>query len=358
MTVAMQAAMVVVGGTLLSGKIASNRAKDPKAAIGSGTSPSLSPGEGAPFTPVEGSELQDFGDFEYTNMIEPEGGDQEQVLALLQQLGLDNGVMNAAYGGELEYKAGGGGIGSLMNPEELEEFLAAIGGAGKRPQMSDVMDFTSIAEPDLVDTMKAKPTTAEISRLLMQDETMNFANSLKPEIAEIIPEFETAVAGVMTDKLPLEEVPTGLLENANIGLINYAETNPAMFTAGLGALTSVLTAALRDMPEQQGSSVRTQTLPGNAARRRNQLQNITPVGGSNVTFAKNGKVLQRPMFMPHGGPMNGPGGPKDDLIPVMASNGEYMLSKAAVDAAGNGSHAKGVAVLDKFNNMGNKRYGV
>ena len=358
MTVAMQAAMVVVGGTLAAGKIASNRAKDPKAAIGSGTSPSLSPGEGAPFTPVEGSELQDFGDFEYTNMIEPEGGDQEQVLALLQQLGLDNGVMNAAYGGELEYKAGGGGIGSLMNPEELEEFLAAIGGAGKRPQMSDVMDFTSIAEPDLVDTMKAKPTTAEISRLLMQDETMNFANSLKPEIAEIIPEFETAVAGVMTDKLPLEEVPTGLLENANIGLINYAETNPAMFTAGLGALTSVLTAALRDMPEQQGSSVRTQTLPGNAARRRNQLQNITPVGGSNVTFAKNGKVLQRPMFMPHGGPMNGPGGPKDDLIPVMASNGEYMLSKAAVDAAGNGSHAKGVAVLDKFNNMGNKRYGV
>ena len=29
------------------------------------------------------------------------------------------------------------------------------------------------------------------------------------------------------------------------------------------------------------------------------------------------------------------------LYPVMASNGEYMLSKAAVDAAGGGSHAKG-----------------
>ena len=366
MTVAMKAALVVVGGTLLSSKIASNRAGDPKGPIGSGTSPSLSPGEGAPFTPVEGSELKDFGDFEYTNMIEPEGEDQEQVLALLQQLGLDNGVMNAAYGGELEYKAGGGGIGSLMTPEELEEFLAAIGGAGKRPQMSDVIDFTSIAEPDLVDTMKAKPTTAEISRLLnsdhqrllMQDETMNFANSLKPEIAEITPEFETDVPGVMTDELPLEQAPTGLLENANIGLINYAEANPEMFEAGIGAIGNVLTAALRDMPEQQGSNVRTQTLPGNAARRRNQLQNITPVGGSNVTFAKNGKVLQRPMFMPQGGPMNGPGGPKDDLIPVMASNGEYMLSKAAVDAAGNGSHAKGIAVLDKFNNMGNKRYGV
>lgn len=341
MTVAMQAAMVVVGGTLLSGKIASNRAKDPKAAIGSGTSPSLSPGEGAPFTPVEGSELKDFGDFEYTNMIEPEGGDQEQVLALLQQLGLDNGVMNAAYGGKLEYKAGGGGIGGLMTPEELEELLTSIGGAGKRPEMSDVIDFTSIAEPDLADVMEQQ----------IMDKTM--IEDFNP----IMQNPSDLIAGI-TPEVSMEEVPTGLLENANIGLENFATDNPAMFNAGLGALTSVLTAALKDMPEQKGSQVSTRTLPGNAARRRNQLQNITPVGGSNVTFAKNGKVLQRPMFMPHGGPMNGPGGPKDDLIPVMASNGEYMLSKAAVDAAGNGSHAKGIAVLDKFNNMGNKRYGV
>ena len=102
----------------------------------------------------------------------------------------------------------------------------------------------------------------------------------------------------------------------------------------------------------------TKTLPaGNAARRRNQLENITPLGGSSVTFAKNGKVLQRPMFMPHGGTIHGPGGPRDDLVPVMASNGEYMLSKAAVDAAGDGSHAMGIARLNKFNEMGNRRYG-
>ena len=46
-----------------------------------------------------------------------------------------------------------------------------------------------------------------------------------------------------------------------------------------------------------------------------------------------------------------------DLIPVMASNGEYMLSKAAVDAAGDGSHAMGIARLNEFNEMGNQRYG-
>tara|TARA_R110002111_G_scaffold115514_1_gene176467 strand:+ start:4020 stop:5042 length:1023 start_codon:yes stop_codon:yes gene_type:complete len=339
MTTAVTAALVAVGGTLLAGKIQSNRAKDPKAAIGSGTSPSLSPGEGGQYTPVAGSELQDFGDFQYENMTEPEGGDEEQLLAMLQQMGMDGGVVNAAYGGELEYKAGGGGIGDLLQPEQLDKLLAAIGGAGERPNM-DVIDFTSVAEPDLADIMVAQ---------LAED-----PNNL---ITNFTPEFETDVSGVMTDELSLEEVPTGMLENAKIGIENYAVDNPEMFSAGLGALSDVVMAALRDMPERKGSNVRTQTLPGNASRRRSQLQNISPIGGSSVTFAKNGSALQRPMFMPQGGAMNGPGGPKDDLIPVMASNGEYMLSKAAVDAAGNGSHAMGIANLNKFNDMGNKRYG-
>ena len=327
------AALVTVGGTLLAGKIQSNRAKDPKAAIGSGTSPSLQPGDGAPFTPIEGSAVQNFGDFEYENMAEPElnkEAQEAQLLALLQEAGFGaEGLANLAFGGKVEYKAGGGGIGSLMNSEELEELLAAIGGAGKRPEMSDVIDFTSIAEPDLADTMVAQ----------LAEDPKNLLADFSPEIG-----------------MP-EEVPTGMLENAQIGIENYQMDNPEMFNAGLGALTDVLMAALKDMPERKGSMVRTQTLPGNSARRRSAQMNIQPIGGSKVTFANQGKALQRPMFMPHGGQMRGPGGPKDDLIPVMASNGEYMLSKAAVDAAGGGSHAKGLARLDAFNKMGNKRYG-
>jgi hypothetical protein len=74
-----------------------------------------------------------------------------------------------------------------------------------------------------------------------------------------------------------------------------------------------------------------------------------------------GGVLNREMFaqnyMPNGGDIKGPGGPKDDLIPVMASNGEFMLSKAAVDQAGGGNHSKGIARLEAFNNLGNRRYG-
>ena len=67
------------------------------------------------------------------------------------------------------------------------------------------------------------------------------------------------------------------------------------------------------------------------------------------------KVLARPMFK--GNPVVGPGGPKDDIIPVLASDGEFMLSKAAVDHAGGGNHALGIERLKAFNNKGNQRYG-
>ena len=328
------AALIVTGGTLLSSKIASNRQKDPKAAIGSGTAPTLQPGDGGGFTPVAGSELKDFGEFDYENMAEGESMNmQDQLVAYLMSQGIDPselGILNAAGGGPL-YKSNGGGIGSLLaNQAELEKLKEMITKMSDRPTITETVDFSAIAEPDLGDVM---------------------VDQLKVDAADLVPE-------IPVPEIPLEQVPTGMFENAKIGLENFAEANPQLFNAGIGALGQVLTALLIDMPEAPGSMVRTQTLPGNATRRRNQLQNISPIGGSTVDFAADGKVLQRPMFMPNGGPMNGPGGPKDDLIPVMASNGEYMLSKAAVDAAGGGSHAKGVAVLDKFNEMGNKRYGV
>jgi len=343
------AALVAVGGTLLAGKIQSNRAKDPKANIGAGTSPSIAPGEGGGFTPVEGSELKDFADFKYENLAGTDLTEQEELMALLQQAGMDSGVVKAAYGGEIEYKANGGGIGGLL--EGLEKLMASkpdgdLGGG--RP----VIDFSQPEMPDpsgpdaVVDLMNE----SIMSKALMEDINPDFyQGSLGQNPADLI-------AGI-TPEVPMEQVPTGMLENAGIGLDNYATDNPEMFSAGLGALMEVIQAATADNSERKGSNVRTSTLPGNSARRRSQFQNITPVGGSQVTFANQGSALQRPMFMPNGGAMYGPGGPKDDLIPVMASNGEYMLSKAAVDAAGNGSHAMGIANLEKFNNAGNKRYG-
>ena len=318
----LKVAIVTVGGNLLAGKIASNRQNDPKAAIGSGTAPTLQPGGDIEVTPVEGSAVQDFGDFESENMaMSDEMSKQEQLLAYLASQGIspeEFGIMVAAMGGPL-YKANGGGIDALLKELGIDvESLTA-------PSLEGVVDFTQTEPMD-----PYSPDALEIS----MDQ-----NQLKPSIDDMqIPE-------IGQEQTMMQEIS------------NYAGENPEMFNAGIGAITKVLSAALSDAPERKGSIVSTQTLPGNSARRRSAQMNIQPIGGSKVTFANQGKALQRPMFMPHGGQMRGPGGPKDDLIPVMASNGEYMLSKAAVDAAGGGSHAKGLARLDAFNKMGNKRYG-
>jgi len=309
---------VTVGGTLLAQKIARNTANDPKAAIGSGTAPALQPGGDIQVTPVEGSDVQDFGDFESENMaMSDEMTEQEKLLLMLQQSGVDpEGLLSLGFGGPVQYKANGGGIDALLKQLGIDvESLTA-------PSLEGVVDFTKIETP--------KPED------LMEDQMFSAGDISKDDL--IVPE-------IGQEQTMMQEIS------------NYAGENPEMVSAGIGALGKVLSAALSDVPERKGSMVRTQTLPGNSARRRSAQMNIQPIGGSKVTFANQGKALQRPMFMPHGGQMRGPGGPKDDLIPVMASNGEYMLSKAAVDAAGGGSHAKGLARLDAFNKMGNKRYG-
>jgi hypothetical protein len=241
---------------------------------------------------------------------------------MLQEAGMGpDGLASMAFGGQVQYKGNGGGIGidALLKQLGIDvESLTA-------PSLEGVVDFTKTEPMD-----PYSPDALEIS----MDQ-----NQLKPSIDDMqIPE-------IGQEQTMMQQVS------------NYAGENPEMFSAGIGAIGKVLSAALSDVPERPGSQVSTQTLPGNSARRRSAQMNISPIGGSKVTFANQGTALKRPMFMPNGGQMRGPGGPKDDLIPVMASNGEYMLSKAAVDAAGNGSHAQGLARLDAFNKMGNKRYG-
>ena len=307
--------------SLATAKYAANTRNDPKAAIGGGTAPSLDPGPPIQVTPVEGTDVQDFGDFETENITEPQNlTEEERLMMMLQEAGIDpEGLVRLAFGGAVQNKSDGGGLFDVF-PDLTMDFK----------QYADSVDFaTPIMEKPLEETM--------VDEIAQQEASEN-------GIGEItIDDVETPEVG---------QEQTKMQKFANI----YA-TNPELFEVGVGSLTKVLAALMTDQPKRKGSMVRTQTLPGNSARRRSAQMNIQPISGSKVTFANQGTALERPMFMPHGGAMRGRGGPKDDMIPVMASNGEFMLSKAAVDAAGNGSHAKGLARLEAFNKMGNLRYG-
>ena len=61
-----------------------------------------------------------------------------------------------------------------------------------------------------------------------------------------------------------------------------------------------------------------------------------------------GTLLNRKMFI-GGGEVDGPGGPKEDLVPIWASDKEYVVSHEGVKRMGGGDFDKGIAALDKIN---------
>ena len=61
-----------------------------------------------------------------------------------------------------------------------------------------------------------------------------------------------------------------------------------------------------------------------------------------------GSVLGRKLFL-DGGEVDGPGGPKEDLVPIWASDKEYVVSHQGVKNIGGGDFDKGIAALDKVN---------
>ena len=274
MSLANIAAAVAVN--VASSAIASEIKGDGPAQIGSGTSPSLSPGPDMQINQVRGSGVSDFEDASFNKDTK-----EEEILAQLTQAGIDPADLD-------KYGVAGMAVGGYLNKARRGPLYRENGGGIFGPPADLASDASS-----------------------------------------------GGFGAFLDDQDPL-------VQDA--------------ITGGIANISTALLEKLLGLDDRKGSLVRTETLPGNSNRRRSALE-TTPVEGSSVIFANEGSALKRPMFMPNGGAMNGPGGPKDDLIPVMASNGEFMLSKAAVDAAGNGSHAKGIANLQKFNRAGNRRYG-
>tara|TARA_R100001377_G_scaffold115_1_gene160 strand:- start:771 stop:1838 length:1068 start_codon:yes stop_codon:yes gene_type:complete len=348
-------AAVTVGGSLLSGKIASNRGQ--KGPIGTGTAPTLEPGAPIEIAPVQGTEVLDFG-AATEGFAEPEidrAGQEQELIQQLIEAGYDPealGIAGLAFGGPL-YRSNGG---------ETYDYRSLYNLANRpRIELSDLLNLKPRSQSYGLyqDSVPEFLRENDYGFLDAQEATGSNVGPLPPkghkEIASVgQPDFKAVAEIDGLSNMP--EVETGIMAQ---GAEWFEGLEPGVQSAMLGATKTVLGELFREEPK--GSQVMTQTLPGNSSRRRAAQMNIKPIQGS-VRNAADGGVLDRQMFQPSretymGGPMNGPGGPKDDLIPVMASNGEYMLSKAAVDAAGDGSHAMGIANLNRFNDMGNKRYG-
>jgi TP901 family phage tail tape measure protein len=62
-----------------------------------------------------------------------------------------------------------------------------------------------------------------------------------------------------------------------------------------------------------------------------------PKGGWNQASGALAKAINDPKLRADGGPISGPGGPREDAIPAMLSNGEYVHQASAVDYYGQGA---------------------
>lgn len=123
------------------------------------------------------------------------------------------------------------------------------------------------------------------------------------------------------------------------GIGNWIKENPLM-AAGLGVGGLYMAGAFDPAKPTQ--------TPANSAFKGPTSQELLDSNPARYKFDANKFLPNGPNYVPPyyktaagGGLMQGPGGEKDDKIPAMVSDGEFIFTGKAVRGAGNGSRIKG-----------------
>jgi hypothetical protein len=180
-------------------------------------------------------------------MIEPEKMTEEQkLLAMLQELGLGpEGLASMAFGGPVQYKANGFGITNVLDPEALkrmEEIKAMIAQMSGRPPKQDLVQIRVL----ILNQEPIKPKSLED---IMENQIVNNDTTRTEILAANDPDYIQDIGDqqCLTRRSRLLRVKTlRCLMQELVQLLKY------------------WVRFINDPPEQKGSMVRTQTLPGNS----------------------------------------------------------------------------------------------
>lgn len=240
--------------------------------------------------------------------------------------------------------------------------IASVASATKKPKQPDVLGSTTVGvapgSPN-IPVMPIQGSEVEMSGDFGTLDDLEAGGDLEAELLRKILEgqqVQTAAEGK-----ELKAIPEG-----NKGLAKLPEEvrNKMGFMADGGGISSGLglvgmnAEEIADLIKSLSPIIQLLQSQENRTMSRGQGDIVPKPGivGLEPMYAADGMPFMK-NFMPDGGKISGPGGPKDDLVPVMASDGEFMLSNAAVKNAGGGNHKKGIANLKKFNAQGNRKYG-
>jgi len=192
------------------------------------------------------------------------------------------------------------------------------------------------------------PTSSTIGQLPTR--TNDFASAIQSEID----------AGTLTRNTIPEAGKTGMLESLKNSLINENETDffkkysPLLKLGTIGA--SVLAASLGEDEIKMLYDPSQNPYLASGTAEADFYKDINPYYSSIYGMNKGG-VMD---FPEKDGMINGPGNGQSDDIPAMLSDGEFVFTKQAVMAAGNGDREQGTKKMyemmysleDKANNMG------
>jgi hypothetical protein len=225
-----------------------------------------------------------------------------------------------------EYRAEGGGFGGFFSG--VYDYVTnldpeAASGDGLFRDLGEAFSPTTMR---LADKLKEPPTPETPAIATPTAGNSEIKTRPMTPTAPTAPTVPTTETGE-TAKRPLSESL----------LMAIKETMPELIKFGTKAAVNK---AYEFNPTTYATSSRSRPSP-----RRTGI-GINPIAGSG--FKDGGALLGRDLYL-GGGEVTGPGGPKEDLVPIWASDDEYVVSADAVTRLGDGDHAKGIASLDRIN---------
>jgi hypothetical protein len=236
------------------------------------------------------------------------------------------------------------GVDSLLpeslggNPEPSEMY------SGGQPDFTDTKDWSSpLLAPNRDPFEPGSPYSSQLGGPSLLDD-LEYGHlgekphnstdplSLLPTDPSTLPDATPVIANAVP------EAEGGWFKDAEGEL---TDAGASAVKAGTNILTTVLSDAIRDDPEPPQPVYRAPTF-----RAQPKQTQFSGIGAQQA--ATGGTVLGRQLFL-GGGEVDGPGGPKEDVVPIWASDQEYVVSADGVKRLGGGSHRRGIQTLDRIN---------
>jgi len=291
-----------------------------------------------------------------TSMMNPESNaskfiEQGKDIGLPRDVTMDILNKYATYGANTGIgNLGGKRLVNALNEEYRKQVDAPLQEMPKEAFFGGIVDFLKELGQAATDFEKIKEVFGG-AKTVSSDNLAAIDAAAAPgvEAASVID--AGATGGALNIPLPtgLEDAVNPLVKEATRleKFQKYLEDNPAAASALTSSGTDIaklVGAAIGGRDKDRKTSFRAPR-PRRLSPRQIRTQRIGMAAGGKP---EEGSVLGRRLFI-QGGEVDGPGGPKEDLVPIWASDSEYVVSEKGVRNMGGGDFEKGIAALDKIN---------